>query len=183
MYILFERHPLFPRRSRFSFAVRIFPLFKAFLLHFFSPTHLLPSVFGTATWHPVRSAHPATQALRSSGGLTFPFSNAFPFKSRHFGVPFGKSRDPKFWILFGLPPEPSAHRAIRIHPNSVLIISLTSHLLLSLIKQKGKGRYILSSTYPVLKYPPQTPLTCPFFDPFRARLRGTRYICYYLLFS
>jgi len=38
---------------------------------FFSPTHLLPLVLGTATWYPAWTAllAPHDQALRPSGGL------------------------------------------------------------------------------------------------------------------
>jgi len=144
MLPIFERHPLFPRRSRFSFAVRIFPLFKAFPPAFFL-SHP-PTPFSVWYSHlasgPVRpSSYPSAQVLWR---LDFPILQRVSFQVASFWSPFGKSRDPKFWILFGLPPEPSAHRAIHIHPNSVLIISFTSHLLPSLIKQKGKGRYILS---------------------------------------
>jgi hypothetical protein len=80
MLPIFELCFLFPSLLSISITVRNFLSIQS-LSHntFFSPIHLLPSVFGTATWHPVWSAHLATQALRSSGGLTFPFSGVFPF--------------------------------------------------------------------------------------------------------
>ncbi len=53
-----------PQRSCASTASRRWFKFS------FSPTHLHPLVFGTATWHPTRTASLASQALRSSGGLT-----------------------------------------------------------------------------------------------------------------
>ena len=67
-----------PRRSRFYNTVRIFSPFKAFHPTFFS----LPPMYSSTPFK-VRSTILAIQALRSSGDLTFLFSDVFPFESRH----------------------------------------------------------------------------------------------------
>jgi hypothetical protein len=73
------------------------------------------------------SGYPSAQGLWR---LRFPIHRRVRrFSSRRVFL-FRKSRDPNFWILFGPPPEPSAHHAIRIHPNDSVAHHLHSHPIL-----------------------------------------------------